>query len=511
MTNSSHSIRPDHTIGVAVDDIATLLGVEARHPGVTVFGVASSASDVRPGDVFFALPGSRKHGAEFAVDAIERGAAAVVTDDAGALALVDAQVPVLSITDPRSRLGDVSARVYGTDSRRPRLFGVTGTNGKTTAVYLVTAILNAVGQRTGMSSTSEKFIAGERYSSRLTTPEADEIHAFLARMSEASVTDAAIEISAHALSRHRVDALHWDVVGFTNFSQDHLDDYGSMEDYFQAKLSLFTPERSTRGVVVLDSPWCERVVRESQIPVTTVCLAGEANADWTVTVTGRLPDSTTFTLTGPDGVHLESRVAMVGDFSAVNAALAIVMCLEGGIAVETIRAGIGLPRGITVDIPGRTEIVSGETGPTFYVDYGHTPEAFATTLQALRAITSGSLIMVCGADGDRDTSKREAMGGNAARESDVLIVTDYHPRTENPAAIRAQLIAGARDAHTACDIREVPDPRDAVRLAVSLASTGDTILYAGPGHEDYRDVGTHRISYSARDDARSALREAGWS
>lgn len=511
MTNSSHSIRPDHTIGVAVDDIATLLGVESRHADVMVFGVASSSSDVRPGDVFFALPGSRQHGAEFALSAIERGAVAVVTDPIGAQVLVDATVPVLSIVDPRSRLGDVSARVYGTETHRPRLFGVTGTNGKTTAVYLVTAILDAVGQRTAMSSTSEKFIAGERYSSRLTTPEADEIHAFVARMSEANVTDAAIEISAHALSRHRVDALHWDVVGFTNFSQDHLDDYGSMEEYFQAKLSLFTPERATRGVVVLDSPWCERLVSESRIPVTTVSLAGGPMAHWTVTVTDRHPESTTFALTGPRGACLESRVAMVGDFSAVNAALAIVMCLEGGVSLEAIRTAIGLPGGITVDIPGRTEIVSGQTGPTFYVDYGHTPEAFSTTLQALRAITSGKLIMVCGADGDRDSSKREAMGSNAARESDVLIVTDYHPRTEDPAVIRAQLIAGARDVQSTCDIREVPDPRDAVRLAVSLATTGDTILYAGPGHEDYRDVGTHRISYSARDDARSALHEAGWS
>jgi UDP-N-acetylmuramoyl-L-alanyl-D-glutamate--2,6-diaminopimelate ligase len=435
----------------------------------------------------------------------------VVTDPVGAQVLAGATVPILSIVDPRSRLGDVSARVYATDSQRPRLFGVTGTNGKTTAVYLLTAILEAVGRRTGMSSTSEKFIAGERYSSRLTTPEADEIHAFIARMSEAKVTDAAIEISAHALSRHRVDALHWDVVGFTNFSQDHLDDYGSMDEYFEAKLSLFTPERSTRGVVVLDSPWCDRVVKESRIPVTTVGLVGGPTADWTVTVTGRHPDSTTFALAGPDGAHLESRVAMVGDFSAVNAALAIVMCLEGGISLEAIREGIGLSEGITVEIPGRTEIVSGQTGPTFYVDYGHTPEAFATTLQALRAITPGTLIMVCGADGDRDASKREAMGRNAARESDVLIVTDYHPRTEDPAAIRAQLIAGARDAHSTCDIREVSDPRDAVRLAVSLATTGDTILYAGPGHEDYRDVGTHRISYSAREDARNALHEAGWS
>jgi UDP-N-acetylmuramoyl-L-alanyl-D-glutamate--2,6-diaminopimelate ligase len=179
--------------------------------------------------------------------------------------------------------------------------------------------------------------------------------------------------------------------------------------------------------------------------------------------------------------------------------------------LDAIRAGIALPKGIPAEIPGRTEVVSGQDGPTFYVDYGHTPEAFATTLQALRAVTPGTLIMVCGADGDRDTTKREAMGRNAALESDVLIITDYHPRTENPARIREQLLVGARDARSACDIREVPDPREAVRLAVALATTGDTILYAGPGHEDYRDVGTHRISYSARDDARDALREAGWS
>ena len=185
------------------------------------------------------------------------------------------------------------------------------------------------------------------------------------------------------------------------------------------------------------------------------------------------------------------------------------MLIEAGFDSRQVAKAI--ESGIEVYMPGRTERVSSDIGPAVYVDFGHSPDAFLNTLKAVREVTAGKVIMVFGADGDRDTSKREAMGAVAAQGADIVIITDFHPRTENPHVIRAALLTGARGAHTSADIREQADPREALRLAVSLATTGDAILYAGPGHEDYRDVGTERIPYSAREDMRLALSEAGWS
>jgi len=507
---STDSIRPVAVNPLPLEVVATRLGLAAVSASeVAVTGVAASSDDVREGDLFFALPGAKSHGANFVPEAIARGAFAVVTDADGLQLMGAVDVPVLEVADPRSVLGLVSSWVYETELHTPRLFGVTGTNGKTTVVYLVSAILRQLGHVTGLSSTSERIIAGRVEPAGLTTPEANQMHAMIAAMNERGVTDAVLEVSAHAVTRHRVDALRFDAVGFTNFSQDHLDDYGSMESYFAAKRELFTPAFADRGVVVVDSPWCQQLVRDAQIPVTTVGLDNATSADWRVRVIDAGVESTEFALSH-GGEELATSVPLVGAYSAVNAALAIAMCVEGGCDLTQIREVLDRDGGIRAEIPGRTELISGEGAPRFFVDYGHTPEAFAVTLAGLRAVTTGKLIMVFGADGDRDTTKREAMGANAARGADVVIITDYHPRSEDPALIRASLLAGARHAGASSDIREEADPSAAVRLALALAVPGDTILYAGPGDEDYREIAGKRIPYSARDDVREALTEAGW-
>ena len=508
---SAESIRPEHPRPRQLSALAELVGQSGFvGPDSEVSGVAAGSSEVRPGDVFFALPGAKAHGATFAEEAISAGAVAVVTDVRGLALLSGCAVPVVVCDDPRSLLGPVSAWVYHTDHSTPELFGVTGTNGKTTVVYLVAALLEQMGLSTGLSSTSERRIGDEIFESGLTTPEANHIHSLLARMNEADIRAAALEVSAHALSRHRVDGVHFDVVGFTNFSHDHLDDYGSLEEYFAAKAMLFEPDRAARGVVVLDSDWGRKLSDEARIPVVTIAHANGGPATWAVEVLERTAVSTSFALRGPQGHSIQTSVPMVGDYSALNAALAIVMVVEAGHAFDLVAHTLERDGGFNVFVPGRTELVSGDRGPMFFVDYGHTPEAFAHTLQALRAVTAGRLIMVFGADGDRDTTKRPDMGAIAARGADTVIVTDFHPRTEDPHAIRAALLAGARGANSAAEIREVADPRLAVREAIAKAEPGDVILYAGPGHEDYRDVGTERISYSARDDVRLALAEAGW-
>ena len=195
---------------------------------------------------------------------------------------------------------------------------------------------------------------------------------------------------------------------------------------------------------------------------------------------------------------------------AANAALAILMLVESGYDLEAIAHSLDRDGGIDVYIPGRAERISGDTGPLVYIDYGHSPDAFLNTLAAIRKFTTGRLIMVFGADGDRDTTKRADMGAIAARGADVVVITDVHPRFEDPAAIRATLLTAAREAVPGGEFYEVPDPRTAFRTALSLAKEGDAILYAGPGHENYHEVAGVKIPYSARDDSRQALRDAGW-
>lgn len=530
------SIRPRDPRPAPLGPIADRFGlsIDDRDRGLAATGITLDSRDVRPGDLYAALPGSRRHGAEFAAQVAESGAVAILSDAAGAelVRAAGVELPVLvAPANPRGILGEVAAAVYGTarlgaarsgaasidtasvdnGERGVPVFGVTGTNGKTSVVYLLAELLGAAGLRAGLSSTAERRVGDEVITSNLTSPEAPELHGLLARMLEERVAAVALEVSAHAIERHRIDGVRFDVVAFNNLSQDHLDDFGDMEAYFAAKLALFSPEHAERGVVVVDSPYGQRIARDARIPVTTLATEYGRSADWHLAVTRQDLDGVAFVLQGPGGAHFRGRVPVFGRFMAENAALALIMLHEAGIPVERVAAGLdgGL---IPVYIPGRLEAMNpslpSAEGPRFYVDYGHTPGAFQAMLDALGEVAPGRVIFMFGADGDRDTSKREEMGRIAAAGSDILIVCDYHPRTEDPAAIRAQLIAGARSAGRA-EVLEEADPRTAVRRAISLAGPEDVILYAGPGHEDYQEVAGQHLPYSARDEVRAALREAG--
>ena len=477
---------------------------------IKLTGISMNTNDLRPGDLFVAMPGKKTHGANFIEKAIEQGAVAVVTDASGIEQLGEISIPVLQLENPRARLGELAAYVYGNVAgNMPKLFATTGTNGKTSTSYLLEGILRQLGQVTGLTSTAERHIAGEVIVSRLTTPESPEMQALIARMREKGVTSVAIEVSAQALSQLRVDGLHFDVVGFTNLSHDHLDDYKDMQEYLEAKLPLFTKQRALRGVVCLDTKYGKDFVRQSEIPVVTITSELGVDADWHVAVTAETPKYTSFVLAGPDGVTIRSRVPLLGAHMAANAGLAIVMLIEAGFNVQEIAKAI--ENGIEAYLPGRTERVTGDTGPDVYVDFGHSPDAFLNTLAAVRKVTDGKLFMVFGADGDRDATKRPAMAQVAAEGCDVLIITDHHPRFEEPASIRKTLVDSARAAKPNLEIYEVSPPEAAIRKAVSMAQPGDAILWAGPGHQDYRDIRGVRTPYSARHEARQALKENGWS
>lgn len=485
------------------------LDVVGSVDGIEVSGVTVSTSDVHPGDLFVGLPGAHSHGAQFAAQAREHGAVAIMTDAVGAELAHGSGLPAVIVDSPRAAVGDIAAWVYQTAEEPPLLFGITGTNGKTSAAYLLEAILRQLGLVTGLSSTAERHI-GDTLSvpSRLTTPEASELHALLARMRESEARAVVVEVSAQALSQNRIGGIVFDVVAFTNLSHDHLDDYATMDKYFAAKLAFFEPEHGRRGVVSLDTEWGQRVVDGSRIPVTTISSTAGVDAEWHVEVLEEKRDCTSFRLTGPEGRSLETTVPLIGWHMAANAALAIVMLVEAGFEVEAI--GHAIREGIEVYLPGRAERISGDSGPTLYVDYGHSPDAFLNTLAAVRTVTPGRVIMVFGADGNRDTTKRLEMGRVASEYADVVFITDYQPRFENAESIRKTLMEGAGLAEHPAELHEVSPSEKAIRQAVSLAREGDSILWAGPGHEDYREIAGERTPFSARAEARAALREAGW-
>jgi UDP-N-acetylmuramoyl-L-alanyl-D-glutamate--2,6-diaminopimelate ligase len=513
-------LRPDAPPTHALADLAATFAVDVRGDvsTATLTGITLATADLRPGDVFVAVNGVNRHGAEFAGTAAERGAVAVVTDTAGADLAGASGLPVILVDDPRGSLGDLSAWVYSTgrDDQLPILFATTGTNGKTSVSHLLEGILGQLGATTGLSSTAERHIAGQVIVSRLTTPEAYEMHALLALMRERGVEAVAVEVSAQALSRRRVDGIMFDVAGFTNLTHDHLDDYADMREYFEAKLPLFLPDRSRRAVVCIDSEQGAEVVARSQVPTVTVgtpSLASDpvaaADADWVVEILDERQIGTEFRLTARDGRTLTTLVPVIGRHMAANAGLAIVMILEGGYAWERLVSALDGSR-IEAYLPGRTELVSGETGPAVYVDFGHSPDAFEKTLAAVRRVTPGKVVMLFGADGDRDATKRHDMGRTAVVGSDILVITDHHPRHEDPDAIRATLLEGARRAQPDAEILEFSPPERAIIEAVALVGEGDAILWAGPGHQDYRDIRGVRTPYSARELARRALRAAGW-
>jgi UDP-N-acetylmuramoyl-L-alanyl-D-glutamate--2,6-diaminopimelate ligase len=514
-------LRPDHPPVHSLEDLAARFAVETRGElsGVSLTGLTLATADLRPGDVFVAVRGVNRHGAEFAAAAADKGAVAIVTDAEGAGVAGSTGLPVIVVEDPRGLLGELSAWVYGTgrDDHLPILFGTTGTNGKTSVSHLLEGILGQLGLVTGLSSTAERHIAGQIIVSRLTTPEAYEMHALLALMRERGVEAVAVEVSAQALSRRRVDGIVFDVAAFTNLTHDHLDDYADMREYFEAKLPLFLPDRARRAVISLDSAAAVEVVARCEVPFVTVgtpAIATDpgaaADADWVVEILEERQTGTEFRLSCTDGRSLTAVVPVIGRHMAANAGLAIVMILEAGYAWERIVEALERDGGVRAYLPGRTERVSGERGPAVYVDFGHSPDAFEKTLAAVRRVTPGKVLMLFGADGDRDATKRHDMGRTAVEGSDILVVTDHHPRFEDIDAIRATLVEGARRARPDAEIHEYSPPEVAIVEAVRLVGDGDAILWAGPGHQDYRDIRGVRTPYSARELARRALRDAGW-
>jgi UDP-N-acetylmuramoyl-L-alanyl-D-glutamate--2,6-diaminopimelate ligase len=478
--------RPSRVTPSTLSSLAALLsadGVEALTPhGVdaAVTGMSLDSRRVRTGDLYAAIPGAHVHGAAHLPAARAAGAVAVLTDEEGARD-VPADVPVVVVPRPRSVLGAVAAEVYGRPADSLRMIGITGTQGKTTTTRLLESGLTGAGVPAAVIGTVGTRVLGTEISSALTTPEAPDLHGLLALMVERGVEACAMEVSSHALVQGRVDGIVFDVAVFLNLGRDHLDFHHDMEDYFSAKASLFTTGRARAGLVDVDGAWGRRLIDRAEVELHTLSSAGH-RADWRAVDIELGPTGSRFRIAGPDGSELAAGCPIPGAFNVSNTLAAVAAAASAGYDAGAVAAAIAGSEGV----PGRLELVDEGQDFQVVVDYAHKPDAIEAALETLRPLTSGRLIVVLGAGGDRDAGKRPLMGRIAAAGADVLVVTDDNPRSEDPAAIRAAILHGIGE--PSATVLEIGDRRAAIAEAVSLARPGDVVLVAGKGHETGQDV-----------------------
>lgn len=457
-----------------------------------VSGVAYRSGDVREGDAFFCISGFKHDGHAFVGDALARGAAAVVSqrpvDTGGA--------PRAVVPNTRRALALAAARHFGEPSGALDIVGVTGTNGKTTTAYLLDSILRADGRTTGLIGTVETRVAGERLASARTTPESADLQALFARMAEAGVRGVSMEVSSHALDLHRVDGTRFAVAAFTNLTQDHLDYHHTLEEYWSVKRRLFTEMDVRARVINIDDP-AGAELADTLSGVWTVGRSPRAIIRATDEIAAAL--STTFTLVTPEGER-QVVLPLAGAYNVENALVAAGSALALGIALDTVVAGLeSAPQ-----VPGRLERI--DVGQPFavFVDYAHTPDSLAKAIAAVRAVTPGRVIVVFGCGGDRDPEKRPLMGVAAGNGADEIVITSDNPRSEDPVGIILQAEDGVR--RTTASYTVEVDRRKAIRSAVRLAASGDAVLIAGKGHEDYQIFSDRTVHFDDREVAAEELR-----
>lgn len=488
-----------------VAELAALTGATSEGDGtVVVHGITLDSRGVKSGDLYAALPGANAHGAAYVPQAVAAGAVAVFTDAAGAQAALAAGVPVITVSDARAQLGEVSAAVYDTTTTRPELFAVTGTNGKTTTTLFLSALLEALGKRTGSIGTIGISVGDDLVASTMTTPEAPQLHGLFAHMADVGTTHATMEVSSHSLVFHRVAGLHFRVAGFTNLTQDHLDLHNTMQEYYEAKRLLFTTGIADSAVVVVDDEWGAKLAVESTAPVVTLATLGSTDADWWVGEVSTAGTGHEFTLYGPGEQTLTAVVGLAGRFNVANAALAIVMLVNAGLSLADIAAAIESPaRPLSRDVPGRMEVVHDK--PRVYVDFAHNPGGLMRVLEHAQA-DGERVIVVYGAAGERDALKRAEMGAIAATHATVSIITDDDPHHEDAAKIRADLMEGALavvpEGH---EVLEIFPRADAITWAAELAGPNDVVVVAGRGHETEQDIDGQMIQIDDREEVRRAF------
>lgn len=445
----------------------------------TVTGITHDSRLVQPGDLYVALPGAYTHGIEFVDQAMSNGAVAVATEPKWYEFLETKTVPSLVLNDARRDMAKLAATIYGHPETKLKIVGVTGTNGKTTTTHMLRSMFLDAGAHVGVIGTLGTFLDLDSMKTARTTPESTDLYAVLAVMVERGITAVFMEVSSHALELNRVLGLQFDVAIFTNLTQDHLDFHGSMEQYFAAKAKLFTPSFAKTAVVCVDDEWGRKLFAQLKIPAISIGTTG----DWRTLVSNS--DSagvTNLDIERPDGSQISIAVNMLGSYNTMNASCALA-------ASEIL--GLPLARGIESlqnirAIPGRLENVRTASQATVFVDYAHTPDAVATALKAISESGIGQLITVIGCGGDRDAMKRPIMGRVAAQLSNVVIITDDNPRSEEPAKIRREIITGI-DSKT-IKVFEIANRREAIAMALQIAQPGDAVAILGKGHETGQEI-----------------------
>jgi UDP-N-acetylmuramoyl-L-alanyl-D-glutamate--2,6-diaminopimelate ligase len=465
----------------------------ARVVGGSTVEIADLAYDSRrvgPGTLFFCVVGEKRDGHEFAEQVVAAGATALVVERELAVG-----VPQLLVEDARAAMAPLAARFHGDPTAQLRVVGATGTNGKTTTAFLVREILERAGIQTGLLGTVKQVVGGSEEEVERTTPEAIDLQATFRRMLAAGDRACAMEVSSHAMSLRRADAIHWEVALFTNLTQDHLDFHADMEEYFLAKRKLFEAGPGT-AVVNVDDLYGRRLAGEFEC-VTFSAEGGEA--DYSAREVSFDAAGAHFRVGGT-----ELRTGLPGHFNVANALGAFAAAAALGVPAADAAAGLAA----AARVPGRFEPIDEGQGFSVLVDYAHTPDSLENVLRAARRLTAGRLIAVFGAGGDRDRGKRPKMGRAGAELSDLAVVTSDNPRSEDPEAIVAEVLAGTEGG--AAELEVEVDRRAAIGLALGRAGAGDTVVIAGKGHEQGQEFeGGRKIPFDDREVAREELRKLG--
>ena len=474
-------------------EIPELLPLLLDKPAAVAFtGVQCDSRRVRPGDLFVAFSGRRDDGAQFGAAALARGAAAVVSETP----LRDCSKANIVVRDARLALAVLANALNGWPSRKMDVFGITGTNGKTTTAWLLSELLRAHGRNPGLLTTVQVAYRDRVIPALRTTPDACELQSLLAAMSGAGCDAAVMEVSSHALDQQRAAGIRFAGAAFTNLSHDHLDYHGSMEAYWETKKRLFIQlaheKPGAPATCFLDAPYGERMAAFlATLPVRRITCGFSGAADIRAEDVTLTPDGSRFTLVTADGARAPLDVQLAGRHNIANILCAVALALSAGVPLEVVTAVLRALRPQW----GRLERVPVNAAFRVFVDYAHTDDALRNVLGAIREMNKGRTIVVFGCGGDRDRAKRPLMGRACAEGADVLVVTSDNPRSENPEAIIAEVTAGiphGTEAHIE------PDRRAAIRLALSLASQDDVVLVAGKGHESFQEIAGRSFPFDDR-------------
>lgn len=461
-----------------------------------ISNICIDSRKVQPGDLFICTPGLRMDAHKFAPQAVESGAAALLVDHE-----LDLNVPQVVVEDVRAATSYVAAQFHGNPARKMRMIGITGTKGKTTTSFLIKAILEEAGKKVGLIGTVCSMIGEETVPAKLTTPDPVDTQAMLARMVDAGVEYVIMEVSAHALALKRLEGIVFDVGAFSNFSQDHLDFFDSMQSYFECKMRFFDPAMTRQIVYNADDDHVAEGVAGIQRNGLRIGIREGSDIyanDIEINECG-----SNFLMTWHKHFRISVALKLAGIFNVYNALLAAGICIDLGVTPEEIRRGLEDVRAV----PGRIELLETNTPYRVILDYAHSPDSLENILRAVRQTTRGRMIALFGCGGNRDRAKRPLMGEIAGELADYCILTSDNPRSEDPMEILSAIEEGIRG--TGCEYVVIENRREAIRHALSIAAASDVVILAGKGHETYQEIKGVRYPFNEKIVVAELLREIG--